>query len=181
MQIERGEDEGVDGMRAFSWSAMWQPTWPPWEVALRAAILYCFVQLVFRLVGRKELGRYSTSDIVVLFLFTVAVRKAIVGDDSSLTNAFVGLATIVGLDWLLRIVTFRSRRAANVLEGPVRQIIRGGELVEEELARNRISRDQLLALLRLRGHASLEEVRDAFLERSGRISFILFDQSQARR
>lgn len=59
------------------------------------------VQVLFRLVGRKELGRYSTYDIAVLLLITVPVRNSMVGEDSSLTNAFVALGTILGLDWLL--------------------------------------------------------------------------------
>ncbi|MGC4113084.1 MAG: DUF421 domain-containing protein [Myxococcales bacterium] len=146
-------------------------------MALRAAAVYAFVQLLLRLVGRKELGRYATSDIAVLLLVTVAARGSIVGSDTSLTSAFVGLATIVGLDWLISYLTFRVPRVADIIEGPVRQLVRGGAVLESELRRTRLSREQLAAFLREKGHRTLDEVRDAYLERSGRVSFILFEPS----
>jgi uncharacterized membrane protein YcaP (DUF421 family) len=154
---------------------MWSPELPPHEVALRAAVIYVFVQLLFRLAGRKELGRWGPSDVALLFLITTAARQSIVGDDPSLTSAMVGLATLVGLDWLLSFLASRSRRAADLLEGPVRQLVRDGELQRDVMRRTRITEDQLLAHVRDKGKESLRDVKDAFLERSGKVTIVLRD------
>jgi len=158
------------------WAGMWQPELAPLEVVVRAAAIYLFVQVLFRLVGRKELGRWGASDVVLLFLITTAARMSIVADDPSLTSAMIGLATIVGLAWAQSWLSSRSRRVADVLEGPVRQLVRDGELQRDVMRRTRISEDELLAHLREKGKDRLDDVRDAFLERSGKITFLLREQ-----
>ncbi len=162
-------------MRAFDLESLWKPELPPWEVVLRAAIVYVFVQVLFRLAGRKEFGRWGASDIVLLFLVTTAVRKSLVGDDKSITTAMVALATIVGLDWAFSLLTSRSRRAADFLEGPIRRLVRDGELQRDVMRRTRVSEDELLARVREHGRESLADVKDAFLERSGKITVVLRD------
>jgi uncharacterized membrane protein YcaP (DUF421 family) len=153
--------------------AMWTPELAPLEVVIRATIIYAFVQVLFRLVGRKELGRWGPSDVVLLFLITTAARTSIVADDSSLTTAMIGLATIIGLDWAMSFLTSRSRRAADVLEGPVRRLVRDGELQHDVLRKTRITEDELLAHVREKGRESLADVKDAFLERSGKVTVVL--------
>src|SRR5207248_126068 len=138
----------------------------------RAAIVFLFLQLILRVIGRKELGRYSTYDVAVLFLIATAARKSITGDDASITNAAVALTTIFGLEWLLSYLCFRSGRAARVLEGPVLPLVRDGEVDDRNMCRSRISREDLEAHGRQNGVESLDAVKDAYLERSGRISII---------
>lgn len=156
----------------MSFEELFLPTLAPWEVAFRAAFIYGFVQLLFRLAGRKELGRYSIFDVLLLALVATAAREAIVANDSSLTSAMIGLTTIVGLDWVLSYLTYRSAKAADLIEGPVRQLVREGRPDEENLRHTRISRDDLLASARRKGLDSLDDVKDAYLERSGRITVI---------
>jgi uncharacterized membrane protein YcaP (DUF421 family) len=159
-------------VRPFDLARLWKPDIPPWEVALRAAIVYGFVQLVFRIAGRKELGRWGVPEVALLFLVTVATRKSIVADDESLTTAMVALATIVLLDRILSTLTARSRRVADAIEGPVRQLVRGGKIDREQMSRARLSEDELLARVRERGKERLEDVKDAFFERSGKITIV---------
>jgi uncharacterized membrane protein YcaP (DUF421 family) len=160
-------------MRAFEWERMWRPVMSPWEVVVRATVVYAFVHILLRLLGRRELASYSTSDIVLLFLITTAIRQGIVGSDTSLTTGMVALATLVAIEALLAQIIYRSPRAARLLGGPVRTLVRDGALVEDQLRRAHISRDQLLARLRARGHESLDDVEAAYLERSGEVTFIL--------
>lgn len=65
-------------MRAFDWHEMWAPQWPPQETALRAALVYLGVQVLLRLAGRKELGRYASFNVAILVLVTTAMRQTLV-------------------------------------------------------------------------------------------------------
>jgi uncharacterized membrane protein YcaP (DUF421 family) len=159
-------------VKSFDFAALWSPELPPQEVIFRAAFVYLFIQVLFRLAGRKELARWGASDIVLLFLIATAARKSIVADDASLTTAAIALATIVGLDTLLSAVTARSPRIADLVEGPVRQLVRDGALQRDVMRKTRISEDELLARAREKGKESLAEVKDAFLERSGKITIV---------
>lgn len=160
-------------MAHFDWHALWVPSWSPLEVVFRATIVYFFTVGAFRLAGRKELSRYATHDIVLLFLIATATRQTIVGTDTSLTTGLVGLSTIIGWDTLLSHLAYRSRRAAQIVDGKIRRLVRDGVIDDAELKRARLSRDELVSLLRRHGHQDLRRVRDAFLERSGRITFLL--------
>ncbi len=101
------------------------------------------------------------------------VRQSIVDHDISLTSAMVALATIAVLDWFLSLLTSRSERAADVIEGRVRQLVRDGELQHHVLRRVRLSRSELLATVRERGGESLDDVKHAFLTRTGKVTVVL--------
>lgn len=159
-------------MKPFSWHELFVPQMAPWEVAFRAACVYVAVQVALRLVGRRELQRYSVFDAALLFLITVALRRSITADDSSLTSGFVALATLVGLDSLLAQVTFRSERAARALEGPVKQLVRDGHMLPDAMADVHLSERELFSLLRQRGEEHLGRVKAAYLEPNGQVSFI---------
>ncbi|HVE81642.1 MAG TPA: YetF domain-containing protein [Myxococcales bacterium] len=159
-------------MRAIDWHSMWVPEWSPWEVAIRSAIVYAGVQLLLRLAGRRELGRHSTFDVAILFLVSTAMRRTMVGEDGSLTSAFVALGTMVALDMALSYVTSRRRRIASVVKGDPVQLVRDGALVDDALRKVHISTDELLSWARQHGMGSLGEIRHAFLEPSGQVSII---------
>ena len=160
-------------MEPISWAEMWRPEESLPEVVIRAALVYLFVIALFRVAGRKELGRLSGFDVSLLFLITVALRRSVTGDDSSLTTAFVALATMVGLDRLLTYLAWRSDAIARFVEGPRRILVEQGELQWEELKRTRITADEVMAGLRRHGHDDLSVVKRAYLERNGKLSYVL--------
>jgi uncharacterized membrane protein YcaP (DUF421 family) len=159
-------------MDAIDWVRMWRPEHHPLETALRAAVAYLFVHVAFRMVGRKELGRHSTYEIVLLLFVSVAMRQTIVGKDESLTTGALGFATLLLIDTLVAWIVRLSPRAARLIDGPVRELARDGRLDQDAMKRARITREQLLAALRSHGRERLEDVRRAYLERSGRISVV---------
>ncbi len=165
---------------SMDWPALFKPELAPWEVAGRAALIYVSVQALLRVLGRKELGRWGVPDVVLLFLVGTSVRTTIVGRDTSLTSAVVGLTTIALLDWVQSLVTSRSERWADVLEGPVRRLVRNGELQRDVLRSRRVSEGELLAHVRERGGERLSDIKDAFLERSGKVTVILLAPGERR-
>jgi hypothetical protein len=97
----------------------------------------------------------------------------IVGNDPSVTTAMIGFGTLVAIDALARWLSNVSPRAGLVINGPVRVLVRDGRVDGREMRRAHLSRDHLLAALRLHGRERIEEVHLASLERSGEISFVL--------
>lgn len=162
-------------MRAFSWESLWKPEVPPSEVALRAAIVYLVLVIVFRLIPRKELSRFSPPDIILFALLTVALRKSVVGDDFSLTSAFVGLATIVLINQVLHGLARRSHSWSDRIQGRRLQLIKDGDLIPSGLKRARVTEDELLSRLRGYGTEDLSRVDSAYMERDGKITFVFRD------
>lgn len=159
-------------MRPIDWHGIWVPEMHPLEVIFRVSLVFLFAQLVLRLAGRKELGRYSTFDLALLFLLTVCLRRTLVGDDDSLTTGFLALATLAAWDRLFSWLSFRDRHVARLLEGRPLELVREGELVHDNLRKTHISQKELLSRLRAHGRDDLRTVRAAFLEPSGQVTFL---------
>jgi uncharacterized membrane protein YcaP (DUF421 family) len=164
-------------MAPIDWAHMWLPEQSPLETILRSTIVYVVVHVSFRLLGRRELRRYSMASIVVLFLIAVALREAIVRDDVSLTTAFVGFGTLLVLDRIAGLLSNASPRLAHIIDGPVRELVRDGQVDEAELRRAHVTKEHLLAAVRERGGEDLSRVKRARLERSGKIS-VVFEQDE---
>jgi uncharacterized membrane protein YcaP (DUF421 family) len=160
-------------MQPIDWQSMWSPEINPLEVVLRATLIYFFAQVVMRLIGRKELGRYSNFDVVLLFLVTVALRRSLVKDDDSLTTAFIALATLGAWDRCCSWLASRSRKAAKVLEGTPVELVRDGKLLERNMRKSLMSKEELLSRLRSEGTESLRKVRVAYMEPDGKVTFLM--------
>src|SRR2546423_10451107 len=142
------------------------------DIALRAAFLYAFVILVMRVMGRRELSSLSAVDLVLLIVLGDAIQQGLTQDDYSVTGAMIAVATIATIQVLTSYVSFRSKRARKVLEGQPIVIIRDGELLEENIRRDRMTPDEIAEEMRMQQIASFSEVQWAILETNGEISFI---------
>ena len=165
-------------MRPFSWESIWQPVLPPWEVAFRAAVVYLVVALVFRLIPRTELARISPLDIIFLTLITVVLRKSVVGDDVSLTTAFIGLGTIVAINLALHALARISHTWSDRIQGRRLMLVKNGNVVPAGLSAAKVTEDELLSRLRGYGTQDMSRVDSAFMERDGKITFVFRDDGR---
>jgi uncharacterized membrane protein YcaP (DUF421 family) len=142
------------------------------DIALRAIVLYAFLVLVTRVVGRRELSSLSPFDLILLIVLGDAIQQGLTQDDYSVTGAVIAVATIATLQIGTSYLSYRSKRARRVLEGlPIVLIERGG-VVERNLRRERMSLDDVAEEMRTQQIASVDEVEWGILESNGTISFI---------
>jgi uncharacterized membrane protein YcaP (DUF421 family) len=159
------------------WAGLWATKQSMVETLLRSSFVYLLVHLLLRLAGRKELSRYASFDVAVLFLIGVAVRRAMTVDDASLTTATLALATVIGWDVFFSWLGFRSTLAATLLKGRPKLLVRNGAPLREELDACRVSMEELLSRARLAGLGDLRRVQQAHLETDGKISFVVTSPS----
>jgi len=160
-------------MAPFDWQGLWTPDLNPFEVMFRATAVYLFAQLVLRLAGRKEFGRSSTFDIVLLLIISVCLRKSIIADDDSLSTAFLALGTLAMWDRFFSWLSMRSHKAEQVLVGRPVELVREGRVNEANLRKSLMSREELLSRLREHGTESIRKVRLAYLEPDGKVTFMM--------
>jgi uncharacterized membrane protein YcaP (DUF421 family) len=142
------------------------------DIVIRAAVLYFFIVLVTRIVGRRELSSLSALDLILLIVLGDAVQQGLTQDDYSVTGAMIAVGTIASLQVFTSYLSFRSKRASKVLEGLPLVLIDRGRMVDENMRRERISEDELAGEMRGQQIAAFDEVEWAILEANGTISFI---------
>jgi uncharacterized membrane protein YcaP (DUF421 family) len=148
-------------------AAMFVPRWSPLEVVVRAALTYLGLALVFRVFGRRELQKRTTFDVAVVLLVSTALRQTIVGEDTSLTSAMLGLTTLFVLDAAFTALAARSEALSRLLVGLPLEVLRDGRIRPGALRWSGLSRADLEARLREQG-AGLD-ARRAWLLPDGRL------------
>jgi uncharacterized membrane protein YcaP (DUF421 family) len=142
------------------------------DLVIRAAIAFFFVLFLTRVVGRRELSTLEPFDVILLVMIGDLVQQGVTQNDFSVTGALLVGSTIAALTMLTSWAGFRFRRLRPVLEGEPLIVIQDGEVLERNLRRERVTREELAAAARREGIADLGTVRWAVLETSGQISFI---------
>ncbi len=149
---------------------MWKLAVPWWELIARALIIYVFLLVLLRLTGKRQVGQLAPFDLVLLLVLSNAVQNAMNGGDNSITAGLLLALTLIVLNVGMANLTWRSRRLEALFEGKPRVLIHNGKLQLRLLARERITRHELMAALRDAGVSKLEDVGVAVLETSGHIS-----------
>lgn len=160
------------------WHAIWHLDLSVAEKILRSILIYAFLIVALRLVGKRELGQANTLDLVVLLLVANAVQNGIIGNDVSVTGAFVGAATLFVLNEALNRTTYVFPWLSRVVEGEPTVLIENGKPVKKALFGSGISLPELRSIARRQGFVDLGEVHTAILETNGVISMFKKDEPQ---
>ncbi len=142
------------------------------DIVIRAAIIFAFVFLLTRLLGRRELNSLEPFDLILLVVTGDLVQQGVTQNDQSLTGAMLAISTIGLLTVALSYLSFRFKRMRPILDGEPIVLVEDGEVIEPNLRRQRLTREEIGAEARLEGISSIEDVRWAILETNGQISFV---------
>jgi uncharacterized membrane protein YcaP (DUF421 family) len=146
------------------------------EIAFRTAVVYLALLLGLRLTGKRQAGQMTPFDFLLLLLLANAVQNAMTGPDTSLAGGMVAAGTLFVLNIIVAWSVRRSARAEQMVEGTPTILIRRGQIINVNLAKEGITRDDLLRTLREHGIETVEEVRSAILEIDGTVSVIKEDE-----
>jgi uncharacterized membrane protein YcaP (DUF421 family) len=151
---------------------MWITAVPWWELVFRGAVVYAFLLILLRLTGKRQIGQLAPFDLVLLLVLSNAVQNSMNAGDNSLVGGLISATSLVGVNFLVGLATFKSKKLEALIEGRPQVLIHNGQLYEDVMARAHLTHHELHAALRQAGCASVEEVRSAVLENSGAITVI---------
>jgi uncharacterized membrane protein YcaP (DUF421 family) len=142
------------------------------DLAIRATFLFCFIYLLTRIIGRRELSSLEPFDLILLIVIGDAVQQGLTQDDYSVTGALIVVGTFGMLQVLVSFLSYRFPRLRPALDGEPIVIVQGGKAIERNLKRERLTLEEVLVEARCQQIASLEQIEWAVLETSGKISII---------
>lgn len=145
------------------------------ETAVRVVIIYLFLLAGLKLVGKREFSQLSTFEFVTLLIIPEIVSQALVRDDYSLSNAVIGVCTLLACVFGISVLTHVNQRAEKVIGGEASIIIRHGNLVPESMNRERISPDEVYSEMHRLGLEDVSQVKWGILEADGNMSFVRWE------
>jgi uncharacterized membrane protein YcaP (DUF421 family) len=141
--------------------------------------MFLFVLLVFRIGGKRSLSQITTFDFILLLIIGEATQQALVGEDYSITNAFVVIGTLVTLERLFSTMENRWPAFSRVVESLPVVVVENGKLLEHRARQEGVTLTEILAAGREHhGLERLEQFKYAILERHGGISVVPADDAR---
>ena len=144
----------------------------------RTVILYALIIVGIRLMGKKQVGELEPTELV--FAMLISDLAAVPMQDFGIPMLFglIPIVTLLAITMALSVLSLKSIRFRNLICGRPSVIMEHGSILQNALAKNRFTVDELLEELRLQGITDLSTVKYAILENSGRVSVILYEAYQ---
>ena len=142
-------------------------------VFIRGIVLYILVIFAVRLMGKRQIGELSPSELVITILISNIATLAMEDASVSLFAGIVPILTLVCLDVLVSYACLKSRKLRRAVSGKPKTIISGGVIDQSELKELRYTVDDLISSLRAQGIFDVSQVQYAVVETTGAISALL--------
>ena len=139
-------------------------------VFYRSLFFYILVSVVYRIMGKREIGELSIMDFIVSIFIAEMVAISIENYDSSIFLSLIPISLLVFLQILFSYLSMKSNVSRKIVDGEASIIINRGVVNFYEMKKQRYNLDDLLTQLRNHSIKSIEEVDYAILETSGKLS-----------
>jgi uncharacterized membrane protein YcaP (DUF421 family) len=142
------------------------------DAVIRALAVYVFLVVLFRITGRRSLAQITTFDFVLLLIVSEATQQGLLGNDFSLTNAFLVILTLIGTDLALSLFSGRWPALNRWVNSLPLVLVQDGQSLDERMNKARVDQQDILEKARQQGLERMEQIKYAVLERDGGISII---------
>lgn len=143
------------------------------DTVLRSAAVYVFLLVIFRIAGKRSLSQTTTFDFVLLLVVGEATQQALLGEDFSVTNAFLVIVTLVGLNVGISLIKRGAPKVDKLIESVPLIIVENGQPLKDRMEKARVDEADVLEAARLlQGLERMAQIKYAVLERGGAISII---------
>ncbi len=143
---------------------------------IRTIILYLVVVIALRIMGKRQIGELSPSELVVTILISELAAIPMQDMGIPLINGIVPIFTLLSMEIVLSSLTLKSVRFRRILVGQCSMLIKNGVINQREMKRLRLTLSELLEELRLKNYPDIKQVRYAILETNGKLTVIPYAQ-----
>ena len=143
-------------------------------VGYRTLLFYFIIILVYRLMGKREVGQLSIIDLIVSILIAELVAISIENFDQSILFSLIPIGVLLVVEITISHLSLRFSILRNVFDGKPSVIIKDGKLNFKEMVNQKYNLDDLLVQLREKSIKSIEEIEFAVLESNGKLSIFKY-------
>lgn len=156
---------------SVDWAKVFIPSVSPLEIFIRGTITYLSLFVLLR-VFRRQTGSLGPADLLVLLLVADASQNAMADSYESVTDGIWLVTVIVGWEYALDYLSFYFPAFGRLFERSPLLLVENGQVIDKNLAKELITRDELISLIRQQGIGDLSRVDQSFLEGNGQVSVL---------
>ena len=154
----------------FNISVQW------WELIIRGLVVYVFLIALLRLTGKRQIGQLSPFDLVLLLILSNAVQNSMNAGDNSLIGGLILATTLILVNYIVGLITFKSKKLEVIIEGRPQVLIHNGKLFEDVMNEAKLTRHELDSTLRQSGYFEIKNIKLAVLENNGNVTVQGYDK-----
>ena len=139
-------------------------------VIYRTTLFYIILLIVFKLMGKREIGQLTLLDLVVSVLMAEIAAMAIDNLNRPIHEVLLAIGLLGALQFTSAFITLRFKKVREIIDGKPSILIHQGRIDLDEMRRQRYTFDDLMLQLRANNISSIFEVEYAILETNGQLS-----------
>lgn len=144
-------------------------------IIFRTFFYYILFLVLFKVMGKREIGELGVNDLLVSVLFAEFATLAISNYKEPLLVTLIPTLIIVFLQVIVSFLSLKSIKIRNLVDSSPALIMKNGNINFKEMEKQRYNLEDLLTQVRDKGIKSLDEVEYAILENNGKLSIFLKD------
>ena len=148
------------------------------KIVLRIVFFYFFIILIYRMMGKREVGQLGIVDLIVSILIAELVAISVEDLTKSILTSVIPVLCLVILQMILSYISLKSGKVRSLLDGNPTFIIKYGKLNYKEMIKQKYNLDDLLTQLREKGQRNIEDVEYAILENNGTLSVFPYNNKK---
>ena len=142
----------------------------------RTIILYFLIMLALRVTGKRQLGQLEPSELVLTMMISDLAAVPMQDFGIPLAAGVIPILTLFSLSLLISHLALHHIRFRSLFFGTPSVLIREGRVQQDAMRKNRYTIDELLEELRAQGYSSIEDIKYAVLENSGKLSLLPWEK-----
>ena len=148
------------------------------KIIFRMSFFYFFILIIYRMMGKREVGQLGIIDLIVSILIAELVVVSVEDPSVSILYSLVPVICLVVLQMLLSFISLKNSKIRELLDGKPSFIIKYGKINYNEMVRQKYNLDDLLVQLREKGYRNIEDIEYAILENNGTLSVFEYDKNK---
>ena len=139
---------------------------------IRTILIYIIVTAAVRLMGKRQVSDMQTSELVITLIISEVASLPLENAERPLLNSLVPIMMIVAIELLVSLLMMKSKRFRSMICGHPIVIIKDGQMIDSQLRKLRISREDVYSLLREKDIPDESTVRWGIIEPNGTLSVL---------
>lgn len=140
------------------------------RIIMRTGFFYFFIILIYRILGKREVGQLGIVDLIVSILIAELVAISVEDTGKSIMMSAIPILVLTLLQIVLSIASLKSDKVRSLLDGNPTFIIKNGKIKYKEMIKQKYNLDDLLTQLREKGERNIGDIEYAILENNGSLS-----------
>ncbi|MBE6824117.1 MAG: DUF421 domain-containing protein [Ruminococcaceae bacterium] len=139
---------------------------------LRTVLVYAFIILAVRLMGKRQISDMQASELVVTLVISDIIAIPMQGVEQPLLSGFLPIMVLVSLEIIVSIIMLKSPKFRNIICGNPVIVVKDGKILENQIKRLRISYEDLYSIMRQQDVFDVREIKYGIIETNGSLSIL---------